>query len=107
MSDVSAAIIRFSSDNKDEKANMTPMYLSINGTVYLKSFSALNCKFMLSHSSQMMLMQILYYDGPSPPAGLFDDFFVIPSLASSIHEGSFSDFITICSNVLGAFAGFR
>ena len=107
MSDVSAAIIRFSSDNKDEKANMTPMYLSINGTVYVKSFSALNCIFMLSYSSQMMLVQILYYGGPSPPAGLFDDFFVIPSLASNIHEGSFVDFITICSKALGAFSGFR
>ena len=55
----------------------------------------------------MMLVQILYYGGPSPPAGLFDDFFVIPSLASNIHEGSFVDFITICSKALGAFAGFR
>ena len=40
MSDMSAAIIKFTSNNKDEKANMTPMYLSLNGTVYIQWFSS-------------------------------------------------------------------
>ena len=35
-------------------------------------------------------MQILYYDGPSPPTGVFDDVSSIPSLSSNIDEGSFA-----------------
>jgi hypothetical protein len=102
MSDVSATVIKFSS-NKDEKASMAPMYLSLNGTVFIKSFSTLNCEFMPSNSSQIMINQFLYYNGPSPPAGLFDDCLAIPSLSRKIHEGSFADFI----NSIGGSAGFR
>ena len=50
-------------------------------------------------------MQTLFYDGPSPPAGLFDDFLTIPSMFSNVHEGSFADFIT--SNSADAIGGIR
>ena len=102
MSDVSATVIKFSS-NKDEKAMMAPMYLSLNGTVFITSFSTLNCKFKLSNSSQIVINQFLYYNGPSPPAGLFDDCLTIPSLSRKIHEGSFADFI----NSINGLVGFR
>ena len=102
MSDVSATVIKFSS-NKDEKAMMAPMYLSLNGTVFITSFSTMNYKFTLSNSSQIVINQFLYYNGPSPPAGLFDDCLTIPSLSRKIHEGRFADFI----NSIDSFAGFR
>ena len=40
-----------------------------------------------------MVAQNLYYDGPSRPAGLFDDCLTIPSLSRNIYEGSFYGFI--------------
>jgi hypothetical protein len=95
MSDVSAAVIKFTSNNKDEKVNMAPMYLSLNGTVYNQSFSSFS-KFTLS-PSQIVITQILYYDGPSPPAGVFDDVLSITSLSSNIHKGSYADFISSTS----------
>lgn len=101
MSDVSATVIKFTSDNKDDKAMMAPMYLSVNGTVFNKLFSTLNCKFILSNSSQIVINQFLYYNGPSPPAGLFDDCLTIPSLSRKIHEGSFADFINSIDGITG------
>ena len=100
MSDVSATVIKFSS-NKDEKAMMAPMYLSLNGTVFITSFSTMNYKFTLSNSSQIVINQFLYYNGPSPPAGLFDDCLTIPSLSRKIHEGSFTEFINSINGPVG------
>ncbi|KAF8657984.1 hypothetical protein AX14_007770 [Amanita brunnescens Koide BX004] len=85
MSDVSAAVIKFTSNNKDEKVNMAPMYLSLNGTI--------------------VVTQILYYDGPSPPAGVFDDVLSITSLSSNIHKGSYADFISSTSLNLDGLRG--
>lgn len=39
MSDVSDAIVKFSTNNNDEKANMTPAFISMNGTVCIRTLS--------------------------------------------------------------------
>lgn len=48
---------------------------------------------------------MLYYDAPSPPAGLFDDFLKIPSATSDIHERTLSDFIS--KTISNSSAGLR
>ena len=57
MSDVSAAIVKFSTDNNDEKANMTPAFISMNGTVCIRTLSTFICTFTrtLSRSSSCKL----------------------------------------------------
>jgi hypothetical protein len=56
---------------------------------------------MLSNSPQIIINQYLYYNGPSPPAGLFDDCLTIPSLSRKIHQGSFAEFIDSIDTLVG------
>ena len=105
MSDVSAAFLKFDDNNDDVKANGIPLYLSINGTVCIKAFSALTCRFVHSCSSQIIVTLYLYYDSPNPPPGLFDEFLTISALSSNVHEGTFANYIN--SNSLDALSGLR
>jgi hypothetical protein len=36
---------------------------------------------------------VLFYDGPKPPAGLYDDLLNLPNSLKSIIEGTFVDFV--------------
>ncbi|KAF8319537.1 FAD-binding domain-containing protein [Amanita rubescens] len=83
--DVTAAVIKFSANNNDTKANISPAYSFSNGSV------------LVSHT--------MYYDGPSPPPGLFDDFLKIPAVSNDVHTRSFTDFIN--SGGLNSLAGLR
>ena len=105
MSDVSAAFLKFDDNNDDVKANGIPLYISINGTVCVKPFSALNCRLTRSCLSQAIVTLYLYYDSPNPPPGLFDDFLTISALLSNVHEGTFADYINSVS--LDALSGLR
>ncbi|KAJ6533798.1 FAD dependent oxidoreductase [Mycena vulgaris] len=75
-SDVGAAIERFSATVTDPKAAMIPA-----------------CNFLLSQACPPGLSNfislILFYDGPTPPAGIFDDFLAIPNLSEDIKTRSF------------------
>ncbi|KAI0260039.1 FAD-binding domain-containing protein [Gloeopeniophorella convolvens] len=42
---------------------------------------------------------ILFYDGPTPPPGIFDDFLAIPTNASDVSTRSFTDLISSLSYV--------
>ena len=37
---------------------------------------------------------LLFYDGPTPPDGIFDDFLAIPALAKNVGTRSFLDLVT-------------
>ena len=41
-----------------------------------------------------MLGVVLFYDGPKPPAGLYDHFLDLPNSGKAIIEGSFLDFVS-------------
>ncbi|KAF8344646.1 FAD dependent oxidoreductase [Amanita rubescens] len=83
--DVTAAVVKFSANNKDTKANVVSVFSFVNG-------STLNTP-------------ILYYDGPSPPSGVFTEFFVIPEVACDVHTRSFANFVN--SNSLNFLTGYR
>ncbi|KAF8332476.1 FAD dependent oxidoreductase [Amanita rubescens] len=84
--DVIAAVVKFSANNKDTKANVVSAFSFVNG-------STLNTP-------------ILYYDGPSPPSGVFTDFFNIPEVSCDVHTRSFADFInSLSSNSLTGHRG--
>ncbi|KAK2462598.1 hypothetical protein APHAL10511_005331 [Amanita phalloides] len=86
VSDVTKAIIKFSANNNDPKANCAFSYSFANG--------------------QPLVFGILYYDYPSPPPGLFDDFMNIPASSNTVHTWSLTDFIKATSN-LTALTGLR
>ncbi|KAK2462597.1 hypothetical protein APHAL10511_005330 [Amanita phalloides] len=83
--DVTKAIIKFSATNDDPKANM----------VFATGFT----------NGETVFSGLIFYDGPRPPRGLFDDFLNIPSVSRSIHERTLTDFIKDAS--MAAFNGYR
>ncbi|KAK2462596.1 hypothetical protein APHAL10511_005329 [Amanita phalloides] len=85
VSEVTKAIIKFCENSKDPKANIAFAYNLVDGKPTVSGF--------------------VYYDGPSPPPGLFDDFLKIPAVSQSVHERSLMDFIKEAN--LNAFIGLR
>ncbi|KAJ7108931.1 FAD dependent oxidoreductase [Mycena crocata] len=71
---VTAAVARFSSNVTDPKAALLPSYSSLEpfGTV---------------------VVNIMFYDGPTPPAGIFDEFLAIPTLVTDIDTRSFLELV--------------
>ncbi|KAK0229792.1 FAD dependent oxidoreductase [Armillaria nabsnona] len=73
MSVFNAAAVKFCSEVTDPKAAMVMTYAYASGQVSL--------------ATQM------FYDGPTPPDGIFDDFLAIPALAQDFTTRSFFDLI--------------
>ncbi|KAJ7108942.1 FAD dependent oxidoreductase [Mycena crocata] len=67
---VSAAVGRFSSNVTDPKASLVPSYM------FLEPFGT-------------VVSNIMFYDGPTPPAGIFEEFLAIPTLITDINTRSF------------------
>ncbi|SJL13201.1 related to 6-hydroxy-D-nicotine oxidase [Armillaria ostoyae] len=82
-----AAAVKFCSEVTDPKAAMVMAYVYNSGQVSL--------------SAQM------FYDGPTPPDGIFDDFLAIPASAQDITTRSFFDLIDSTSVSTNAAAGYR
>jgi len=72
--DVSAAVANFSATNTDKKAAILPTYNAVLG---LPGTSLL-----------------LFYDGPTPPSGLFDALLAIPYFTQEVGTQSFADLIS-------------
>ncbi|KAG7445406.1 FAD-binding domain-containing protein [Guyanagaster necrorhizus] len=70
-----AASAKFSSEVSDPKAAMIMTY-GYSGS-----------------PAQLSLSGMMFYDGPTPPGGIFDDFLALPSLSKDIKSRSFYDFI--------------
>ncbi|KAJ7452892.1 FAD dependent oxidoreductase [Mycena latifolia] len=71
---VSVAIENFASTVTDPKAAILPAY-----------------NFLLGEPG---ITNILFYDGPEPPAGIFDDFLAIPHLSADISTRDFLSLVT-------------
>ncbi|KAK0224269.1 FAD dependent oxidoreductase [Armillaria fumosa] len=83
-----AASVKFSSEITDPKAGMIMGYGYTNGQVFLAS--------------------TMFYDSPTPPDGIFDDFLAIPALTQDVTTRSkFSDLINATAPTMDATAGFR
>ncbi|KAM6499462.1 FAD dependent oxidoreductase [Amanita muscaria] len=86
--EVTKAVVKFSATNTDPKASIAASY----GCVALVPFSIV----------------LLFYDAPTPPQGIFDDFFNILLYASDVRQRSFSNFVkstpaNITANTRGVF----
>ncbi|KAK0229779.1 FAD-binding domain-containing protein [Armillaria nabsnona] len=81
------ASVKFCSEVTDPKAGMIIAYGYTSGQVFL--------------STQM------FYDGPTPPDGIFNDFLAIPASAQDITTRSFFDLINSTSVSINAAAGYR
>lgn len=82
---VRSAIANFSVYSKDPKATIIPSYSSFGGVQTIGGG--------------------FFYDGPTPPPGVFDNFTNIPSVLSDLKTRSYPDMIlSIPSN---SSAGFR
>jgi hypothetical protein len=42
---------------------------------------------------QPIITNILFYDGPQPPQGIFDKFLAIPSISSDVKTRSFTSLV--------------
>ena len=74
---VRSAIANFSMYSQDPKAAMLPWYISSAGN--------------------QVINQGIFYDGPTPPPGTFDNFTNVPSVASDLKTRSYSDLILSAS----------
>jgi len=70
---VRAAIADFSAYVQDPKAAILPWYFSLG--------------------ENQTITQAIFYDGPTPPPGIFDNFTNIPSLSSDLKTRSYADAI--------------
>ncbi|PBK83516.1 FAD-binding domain-containing protein [Armillaria gallica] len=68
--EINAAVVDFSNNVTDPKAAIISTYNTLFGTVPLVS-------------------QILFYDAPTPPDGIFDDFLAIPSISTDVNTRDF------------------
>ncbi|SJL13225.1 related to 6-hydroxy-D-nicotine oxidase [Armillaria ostoyae] len=82
-----AASVQFCSEVTDPKAAILIIYGYTSGQVYL--------------STQV------FYDGPTPPDGIFDDFLAIPALAQDVTTRSFFDLINSTVAPINASTGYR
>ncbi|KAJ7064518.1 FAD-binding domain-containing protein [Mycena amicta] len=71
---VNAAIAAFAANVTDPKAVILPTYNSL--------------------FTQLFVSHIMFYDEPTPPTGIFDDFLAIPHLTQDVETRSFLDLVT-------------
>ncbi|KAI9450556.1 FAD dependent oxidoreductase [Russula earlei] len=72
---VNAAIVKFQQEVTDKKAMVLPTYNTV--------------------SDKPSVELLFFYDGPEPPAGIFDDFLAIPELQIIVGPTSFLEFFSI------------
>ncbi|PBK85360.1 FAD-binding domain-containing protein [Armillaria gallica] len=73
-----AASVKFCSEVADPKAAMIMAYVYVSG--------------------QELLSTLMFYDGPTPPDGIFDDFLAIPAFTQDVATRSFFDLINSTSH---------
>ncbi|KAJ7064553.1 FAD dependent oxidoreductase [Mycena amicta] len=81
---LNAAIAAFVANVTDPKAAILPTYNFLSTQASLP---------ILSHQ-QLFVSHIMFYDGPTPPAGIFDDFLAIPHFSQDVETRSFLDLVT-------------
>ncbi|KAK0479228.1 hypothetical protein IW261DRAFT_168031 [Armillaria novae-zelandiae] len=82
-----AAAVKFSSEVTDPRAAMLMTYTYASG--------------------QVLLAILMFYDGPTPPDGIFDDFLAIPALAQDVTTRSYFDLFNSSFATTNAGAGHR
>ena len=84
------AFSKFLSEPHDPKAAQLGEFVYINGMVRSSAFP---CRDLIIGATQVSFGISLFYDGPEPPQGLYDELLNLPNTTASIIQGSFIDFI--------------
>ena len=85
-----ATFVNFLAQQHDHKAAQIGESVYSNGSVSLDTFPA---RLRYKYIKQVSLGISLFYDGPEPPEGLYDELLALPTTSKSIFNGSFTDFI--------------
>ena len=85
-----AAFSKFVSVSHDPKAAQLGEFVYANGTVSPPNFPTRD---LMIRAKQLSFGISLFYDGPEPPQGLYDELLILPNTTASIIQGSFIDFI--------------
>ncbi|KAJ3780791.1 hypothetical protein GGU10DRAFT_278748 [Lentinula aff. detonsa] len=83
---VSAAVLNYTSNNKDIKTGIQCTFATLQGQIVLKD----------------IIMANLFYDAPAPAPGIFDSFLLIPSISSDIGARSYLSLIQSANTNLTA-----
>ena len=90
---VAAATAKFSANVTDPKAGVITTYNFLLGQVMSYCYTHfLLCSLIPCHL-QPGISQLLFYDGPTPPAGIFDDFLAIPYFTKDVSTRDFSSLV--------------
>ena len=84
-----AAFSKFVSVSHDPKAAQLGEFVYANATVS-PNFPTRD---LMIRAQQLSFGISLFYDGPEPPQGLYDELLILPNTTASIIQGSFIDFI--------------
>ncbi|KAI0063733.1 FAD-binding domain-containing protein [Artomyces pyxidatus] len=84
LNEFNAAIVKFEANVKDTKASLAPAFVTTP-----------------------ILAAMLFYDGPSQPEGIFDDFLAIPTVNGEVHTQSFKSFMKSLAGLVAAAPGHR
>ncbi|KAH8116010.1 FAD-binding domain-containing protein [Phellopilus nigrolimitatus] len=74
LSQVNSAVSDFSQNNTDPKAQMVVTYVYTH--------------------NEVVALVFIFYDGPTPPAGIFDSLLAIPTVASEVKTQTFVNFVS-------------
>ena len=85
------AFVEFLSHPHDHKAAQVGSSAYGNGSVGLYCYPN---EFRLTDVKQVSFGLTLFYDGPDPPAGLYDGLLNLSSTTTTIFQGTFTNFVT-------------
>lgn len=94
---VKAATVAFQRTVTDPKASLIMTYNYVPSLDQVSYISYMRGELVIVwinlQFSQIVVTQLMFYDGPIPPAGIFDAFVAIPAIQSDVTTQSFLSFI--------------
>lgn len=92
--EVNQAIANFCANVNDPKAGMIASYQVLAGVVSRAYYNHLHARFIDDMSPDQPNVGLLtFYNGPTPPAGIFDELEAIPHLLKNVKTRSFLDLV--------------
>lgn len=86
-----ATFAKFLAQQHDHKAAQLGMFVYSNDSA---SLDILLVPPRFTEVKQILFGISLFYDGPEPPEGLYDDLLSLPTTTKSIFKGAFTEFIS-------------
>lgn len=80
------ATARYTTEVEDPKAALITTYIGLAGQVVTLSFI---CDIVLMPHPKLLVSIEVFYNGPTPPPGIFDNFLAIPSVEEDIGTRSY------------------